>query len=274
MCKNLESGKELEQSAKLGTSFRYPCYKSFLNSLGRFDAICGYSTLAIRLMNQTLSEQKSPRDWLSKTASENGLVIHQIEVDLLPTRLAEMYILLVHAEFEAFLDDFLNEHWPSKAWSPKGQEWKFHWILSKLDLRYQKETKLDRLILEYYWKIRNQIAHSLDKTKGLEKTRSEILEILDTEEKYLAPRTFDKLDYSDFNLYTRTVKRVALWLCANARPSDREIASAILGDVRKLFKLKTKPERFRNALAQYLHMRFQLDKAEADPIVSILLDER
>jgi hypothetical protein len=43
------------------TSFRFECHRTLLKALGRFDAICGYATLAVDLLDEQIQQNPDPR---------------------------------------------------------------------------------------------------------------------------------------------------------------------------------------------------------------------
>jgi hypothetical protein len=112
-----------------------------MSNLGRIDAICGYATLAVDLLSEKLTETDDPRGWLSGSAKIRGMILHDVDEGLLPHRLAPMFVVSVHSQFEEFLQGFLDEHqsysgkWPER----KNGEPLCHYVLSHLGLLFRSE---------------------------------------------------------------------------------------------------------------------------------------
>lgn len=257
-------------------AFHYPCYKRLLSNLGRIDAICGYATLAIDLLSEELQQNNSPREWLSGTARIHGLILHDVDDELLPHRLAQMFIVTVHAQFEEFMISFLDEHRESASWPDKKREEALsHYVLTNLKLIFKNECANDREVVEYYRLLRNRFSHVEVNAKRVENQRNKVRGMINSTGDIDPPKAYELVDYGDFDLFTRAVKSLAEKICIEARPSDETLAEmAKGGSFAPLRKYQKNRPRYRNALKQKLLMEFGLDEAESISIVELVLNGR
>lgn len=255
----------------MATTFRYLCYRELLGNLGRFDAICGYATIAVDFLNEELEQNSDPRDWLSRYAKGHGVILHDVDTELLRPRMAEMFVLLVHAHLEEFLRSFLHEHEASKKWPKREDKGLFEYVLVNLKLIHACEGEAERETIEYYHLARNHIVHPDIKTTRLENQHTKLRKLLQTSGVHEPPRPYYGLDFGDFFLFTRAVKAYAAVICSAARPTDSEIAASIGTDIKRLNRVRCTPKRFRNAVRQVLQMRYQLNIEEAERIVSLVV---
>src|SRR5690349_8496984 len=205
--------------------FRYPCYCSLKDNLGRIDAICGYATIAVDLLSEELQENSSPREWLSGTAKRHGIVLHDFDDQLLPHQLAQMFIVSVHAQFEEFLYAFIKDHRKSQIWDKRNDgEPLFSYVLKNLGMLHRATCAQVRETVEYYRLIRNRFSHIEVNLKKIENQRKQLRDLLKVTADYLPPKSFESVDYGDFELFTRAVKSIGAQMCLAARPSDVELA--------------------------------------------------
>ena len=249
------------------TTFRYPCYRDLLKSLGGFDAICGYATIAVDFLSEELEQNSEPRDWLGRYSKGHGVTLHDVDYNSLAPRLAEMFVLLVHARFEDFLRSFLQEHAASQSWGSRGNLGLFEYVLKNLLLLHSAHGADARETIEYYRLARNAISHPGIKTTRLHNQRTKLRSMLNITDEYIPPKALGALDYGDFFMFTHAVKVYAAIICQAARPSNSEIADLIESKIRSFNRFKNKPQRFRNGLRQFLQMNYYLDTAESDDII-------
>jgi hypothetical protein len=253
--------------------FHYPCYTRLQTNLGRIDAICGYATVAVDLLSEEMRQNSNPREWLSGTAKLQGIVLHDVDDQLLPHRLAQMFIVTVHAQFEEFLHAFLEDHKESQAWDKRtDREPLFLYVLKNLGMLHQASCAQDRETVEYYRLIRNRFSHIEVNLKKVENQKTQLQKLLNVTAGHLPPKSYDQVDYGDFDLFTKAAKSVAFQMCLAARPSDVALAElAKGGDYRRLKRFQNNPNRYTNALKQKLAMDYGLDEAEATVIVRLVL---
>jgi hypothetical protein len=251
----------------MATTFRYPCYLDLRRSLGAFDAVCGYATIAVDFLSEELQQNPEPRDWLSRYSKSHGVTLHDVDDASLTPRLADMFVLLVYARFEEFLRSFLDEHRPSQTWEPRGDLGLFEYIVKNLNLAHCTNASGDRETIEYYRLARNAISHPSAKRSRLDNQRTKVRSMLNITEEYLPPKRCGAFDYGDFFMFTRAVKAYAAVMCQAARPSNSEIADCIAPRIKLLNRFRNKPVRFQNALRQFLRMSYHMDTAESDGVI-------
>ena len=255
----------------MSTSFSYPCLRDFYKSLGRFDAICGYATVAVDFFTEEYEQKQDGFDWVTRYSKGHGVTLHDVHFDSLSPRLAEMFILLVHAQFEEYIRKFLLEYHAANKWEKRTSEQSLlEYTMKNLKLTKSSGGAKDRECIEYYHLVRNKISHSNIKNKKLENKRVKVRKLLGVTENTFPPKAIGELDYGDFDLYTRAAKSYAATICKAARPSDIELANLIMPEIKNLNRLRNKPDRFRNAVRQVLYMKYQLDKNESDHIINKL----
>ncbi|GEM_PF-2741932 len=253
--------------------FRYPCYVRLQANLGRIDAICGYATIAVDLLSEELQENSNPREWLSGTAKHRGIVLHDVDDQLLPHRLAQMFIVTVHAQLEEFLHAFLEDHTESQAWDKKVEgEPLFLYVMKNLGMLHRGSCAQDRETVEYYRLIRNRFSHIEVNPKKIENQRKQLRKLLNVTKDHVPPKSYEQVDYGDFDLFTKAVKSVACQMCLAAKPSDLALAQlARSGNYLRLRRYRNNPKRYTNALRQKLAMDYGLDEAEATVIIKLVL---
>lgn len=254
-------------------AFHYPCYKRLTSNLGRTDAICGYATLAVDLLSEELPQNNSPREWLSGSAKMHGLILHDVDEELLPHRLAQMFIVTIHAQFEEFLTSFLQEHRAADSWPDKKREESLsHYVLTNLGMAFKQDCANDREVAEYYRLLRNRFSHIEVNEKRVENQRKKLRERLKAEASIGPPKAYELVDYGDFDLFTRAVKALAARICIEGRPNLVILAEIASSDsFAALKKYQKNRPRYKNALQQKLLMEFGLDENESSGIIEIIL---
>lgn len=254
----------------MASSFSYPCLRDLYKSLGRFDAICGYAIVAVDFYTEEYEQHPDGFDWITRYSKGQGVTLHDVHFESINPRLAEMFVLLVHAQFEEFIHSFLLEHKASREWGDSGDQGLFEYVLKNLGLTHATASAAERETIKYYHLARNVISHPSIKRKRMENQLTKLREILNVTDEHLPPKPLGKFDYGDFDLFTRAVKAYAAKICETARPSDADLARLIVPEIKRLNRFKTKPTRFRNAVRQVLHMKYHLTAEESDGIIEHL----
>lgn len=263
----------------MASSFSYQCLRDLNKSLGRFDAICGYSTIAVDFLNEEYTQHPDGFDWITRYSKGHGVTLHDVHFESITPRLAEMFVLVVHAQLEEFMRSLLIEHHGAKDWPNRGDQGLFEYVVKNLGLAHSATGAREREIIEYYHLARNVISHPGIKRKRLENQHTKLRKLLNVEADYMPPKPLGAFDYGDFDMFTRAVKSYAATMCNAARPSDEDLARIIAPEIKQLNRFRSKPPRFRNAVRQVLHMKYGLDAEEADGIINhvegvSLLEER
>lgn len=143
----------------MNTTSRFKCYTSFLRTLGRFDAVCTFSKLAVDRLCKEMSEHEYRYSWLSYIAAEHDLIINHVDEQIMPNRLAQMYILAVYSQLAEFLEAFLIEHPESNLWRRKEDEHFIDFTLRCIGALHNSECETDRETINYYRLVRNRFMH-------------------------------------------------------------------------------------------------------------------
>lgn len=255
----------------MSVSFSYPCLRDLYKSLGRIDAICGYATIAVNFLTEEYSQHPDGFDWVTGYSQGHGVILHDVHFDSISPRLAEMFVLLVHAQFEDFIRAFLEEHKESSEWEARGDKGLFEYVVKNLGLSHSSASAADRETIEYYHLARNVVSHTNIKRTRLDNQLVKLRKILGVTNDALPPKALGEFGYGDFDLFTRAVKSYAATICETARPSDEALARIISPEIKRLNRMRNSPARFRNAVRQVLHMKYRLDFDGADAIIDHLL---
>jgi hypothetical protein len=265
------SAKKQIKERDIATTFRYPCYRDLLRSLGNFDAICGYTTIAVEFLNEAMEQNPQPREWLARYSKGHGVTLHDVDNESLASRLAEMCVMLVHSHFEEFLRDFLQVHAGCASWGSRGDAGLFEYVTKHLGLQHRGNAAAERETIEYYRLARNVLAHPDIKTTRLDNQRAKLRKLLRVTDDSLPPKPLGCFDYGDSFMFTRAVKAYAAIICQEARPSDAEIAALVMPEIKPLNRFRNKPKRFRNGVGQFLRMNYNLHTDEADRVIDVLI---
>jgi hypothetical protein len=236
--------------------------------LGRIDAICSFSNLAVCRLLSELAHVDNPSLKLGKFAAKYGLVIDHVDKDIMPNRLALMYILAVYSQLLEFLESFILEHPNSNKWKRITCEHIIKFVLRSIGALNNSYCEFEREIVDYYRLVRNRFMHPDVNIIHLNKQLKKIKKLIAHSDERLEPNSYYSVNFSDFDLFTRTVKSLAEKLCIIARPADDHIiAMAMNQGFKKLNKYKNKPNRYRNALSQKFCMEYCLQGKELNEIV-------
>jgi hypothetical protein len=219
-----------------------------------------------------MSEQEQPGKWLSETAKGLGVILDHVDQNAMPNRLTELYILAVFTHLVEFVEAVREEHPNSPEWKRNKDEHSIDFLLRNLGMLNNSTCKNDREVVEYYRFVRNRLMHPDVKMAKLENQRKQVHELLVVEDSK-APHQYGKLDYNDFDLFTRRVKLLAERVCVLGRPKDTQIASMLnnYGDL-GFRKFRRNRVRFDNSVCQQLRMTYNLARDEAEPISKILFE--
>lgn len=261
------------------SSFSYPCLRDLYKSLGRFDAICGYATVAVDFFTEEYQRHPDGFDWITRYSKGHGVTLHDVHFKSISPCLAEMFVLLVHAQLEEFIRSFLQEHRASREWDNRGDQGLFEYVIKNLGLNNTGASATERETIKYYNLARNVISHPNIKRNRLNKQLTKLRDILNIKDDHLPPKKLGRFDYGDFDLFTRAVKAYAAKICVVARPSDEELARLIKPEIKRLNRFRNNPSRFRNAVRQVIFMKYRLGAEESDGIIEhiegvSLLEER
>ena len=250
------------------TTFRFQCYKVLLRTLGRIDAICTFSYLAVLRLQSEIGHENSPHLRLGEMAKEYSMVVNHIDKEIMPNRLTLMYILAVYSQLEEFLKLLIQEHPNSKEWERKTDEDLIKFVLRSVVVLNKNDCEYEREIVDYYRLVRNRFMHPGTKEIHLENQLKKLKKIIPNSDYSSEANLYHQVNHSDFDLFTRAVKVLAEKLCIKARPTDDQIVEMAKVDFKNLNKYRNNLERYRNALSQKFCMVYSLKGKESDEIVT------
>lgn len=263
--------------------FTYESYRKLKGYLGQFDAINELNELAIREIN-ILANQTGNIDSYIRGLSKK----HNIRVDFnklpedLSVLMAKNYIVVTYQSAELFLEEYKSEsqRLNNKVWTyEKDSESKLTIALKNTNSTYQEALKnvgeVEVMLFEYYRYVRVAVVHrsaiaedKLNKEfKRITKYKDKIRELYNVN----GPNNFNKVNFDDFILFSRVIKKIAHSLCELGKPSTELIAEAI--DYKKFKKFTNDTERLSNAIKGELGTRLGITGQEANLVLELILEK-
>jgi hypothetical protein len=268
------------------TTFRFMAYRDFKRTLGKVNAAVECAELAVRRFLQDVDRSGNPTAFVQAVSAELNVRVDHLDAPLLRGLIAQLHIASVHQEFECFLTTMAREL-RGKAIEPDRRDSLLKATLKQLLGGYEKGLKevgrFEVEVAEYYRLVRNGFAH--EGADGAPKTdvarlRELVKQQGDSFSRLNAPHSFGAVDFDDFVLFTRVVKRLAEKLCQAVRPTDDEIVEMIekhnehaaFGvSFKKLRRRKQNPDQLRRAVTNLVKTLYSLKSDESAPIVESLV---
>lgn len=255
------------------STFKFKCYQSLLDSFGKVDAIVECIELAIRDFEKSAKLSDNYKEYILQKSNEHNVKVNDVQFRELRIRSAQLHILNVYQQFEDYLESFRDEHPDSKDWKyPKDSKGLFLDILCNLNGDKSIISKAELDIIDYYRLMRNIFMHPEISSTKYDSKANKIIPLIKEDEtlsKLNAPNVYLELDFDDFILFTRAVKKVAHKLCIVGRPSNEQIADTIKKRV-NFKKYKDNSKRMKNALLTLCRCEYSMNEKEATEIVNIL----
>ncbi|MGF6239763.1 hypothetical protein P3T42_001495 [Paraburkholderia sp. GAS38] len=290
---------------KVTPRFRFPSYVNLKRHLGEYDALVELNELAVRSL---LHRIKGEPQKLLKDESEQ----HQIRVDhneqltdeSFAARRTQFYVLSVYQQAEQFFYDLVND-------LPQGDRWKkasgsiargndeaeLDWIIritkkelpDAIDEKEDSDFFDDVSVFTYFRLVRNAFMHEGKETRQLKNYRDKLQQRHNDlvvrpaaapknarARPFVVPNAYDKLQFSDFILFTRVVKSVAARLCGALKPELDVLLKHRFSQERHygLRKFLTNDTRFASACKTRLTIDYNLTAEEISysiPVVKLLI---
>jgi hypothetical protein len=276
--------------------------------LGEADAATQFAEIAVRDLSGRLQNAANPEALLQSMSTEHNVKTDNVDLPLARRQLSRLHIVAVVGEFEQFLEDLRDSHPDRLKWTygPQSQaeeppddkkkkpkkEGLLVRIIRNLSSSIPEARSqlggLDYDLYQYYRLVRNRAAHAEESSTGVDSKVTALREKVSQDSQYqrlAAPNELGSVNFDDFILCTRVVKRLAEAMCKLARPSDAQIAEMITttlsadadgekGKTRpisKLRALRNNRRRQQAALTTVLRQEYSLSSDEALPIVDLLL---
>jgi hypothetical protein len=272
------------------TKFSFKAFRNLKKGLGEFDAVVECNELAIREFLKNLKSCPDQKQFVQALTQKHGVKVDTVSVELFSSRIRLFYILSVMQQAEQFIDEFRKEY---KTYNPTWAD--------KID----GETDFDNLLrniftskgkgiieigeevyhgFEYYRLVRNRFAHLEEKdVKRLENLCLKISGFAtfynSTFHSVDSPNNYDKINFSDFLLFTNIIKHIGYSLCEKCKPDNLKLAEKIttleikvenktIKPLQNILRLKNNNERFSNAIGNLLNSTFgKINDTDKDEII-------
>lgn len=269
------------------TTFRFIAFRDFKRTLGKMNAAVECAELAIRRLLRDVEQSNNRVEFVQSVSKEFNVRVDSLDASLLKCLIAQFHIATVHQEFESFLTSLARELRGEAIEPDKGDsllKGTLKQMLGGFEEGQRKIGRFDVEIAEYYRLVRNGFAH--DGADGAAKKNVTRLRNLVKEQgvafsRINAPNTFESVEFDDFILFTRVVKRLAEKLSQAVRPSDAEIVEMVRKhnangahnvNFKSLYRLKQNSERLERAISSMLRTLYGLHPDESAPIVRSLME--
>jgi hypothetical protein len=268
------------------TTFRFIAFRDFKRTLGKMNAAVECAELAMRRLLRDVEQSNNRAEFVQAVSKEFNVRVDSLDASLLKGLIAQFHIATVHQEFEGFLTSLAREL-RGKAIKPDEGDSLLKGTLKQLLGGFEEgQNKIGRFeveIAEYYRLVRNGFAHDgADGAvkKNVTRLRSLVKEQGVTFSRMNSPNTFESVEFDDFILFTRVVKKLAEKLSQAVRPSDADIVEMVRKhnengahnvNFKKFHHLKQNSERLERAISSLLRTLYGLDPNESAPIVRSLM---
>lgn len=240
--------------------FVWPCLRVFKDDIGQLDAEIQLTQVAVQDMLARADASGDRQLFVRDLAATRGVPVNAQKPEAVANHVARLYIVAVNSALDGFLRDLQDER-PGGQWPLKDENQ--HALTAPeaarrfLGLPESPECQ----VIDYYWRIRNTVAHRLARVPNLPCNLPADLP------RHGAPHLPADLDYHDFILYTACVKRFAYAVSAKARPSDDWFRGKV-AEQKHLKGTSLTEARYRDRCANWLHCEYGLGRQEALDIVS------
>lgn len=240
---------------KMDGKFTLRSYSNLKHELGVLDATIEVVEISIREFS-ILGTYKSFNDKIKYYSEKHEICVNETSSEEVIKASAGLYILLTHGVFDSFLDKFLIEVKRYRQFdSKKDGQTILDFILDQMDEREFKNNPLYKGY-DYYRLLRNDLAHvgfSFRQAPPSQENIEKIFEaIKKPNKKEIKYRAFTKgsVEFDDFIIFSRIIKKIAWNLCQFAKPQSDEEERMLLQFDEKKASLSSKQ------FANYL--RFEL----------------
>lgn len=278
--------------------YNYKAYQNLKERLGLFDAVIECNDLALREFIANKDAAEDPAIYIKNLSLKHSVKVDSVNNKMLTSRIRHFYIMSVSQQVDQFFDEFRIEHKlvNESKWENKQ--------VGEIDLDYILRTLCGTTVdgvkligeelyegYQYYRKVRNRFAHSDKDDRNIdnqyivvEKFKPWYLENYSIKD---SPKIYNEISFDDFRLFSVIVKEIAFKFCMSLRPSVEQLSKEIIRQSKieqnekeinkvnfKSFRgLKNKPQRYLNALTNFLNTNFGRFKKSDILAISKILDE-
>jgi len=252
----------------MSIGFRLPCYLRLKRQLGEIDACAECQEIAVRDFLAVCRSSDDPNATIQERSKIHRIRVDSVDLDRFARRNTELQLVAVSYAFEAFLNDFIDEH--PRLGSREGRadkETVLDFVLRRLRSS-ESPQKLDQAIEyrihEYYRLVRNRVAHPIRVSKDdpLPKLQADCKANAEYQRLH-APNDLGHLQFDDYLLFTRASKSLAAGVCQVAPLCDEDL----MRWVRQHSPKKGSANRRANAMAASLRIQFGISPERAESIV-------
>ena len=260
--------------------YKFHSYVKLKERLGLFDAIVECNELAIRELLFNIENSTSKNEYIKELSLRHKIKVDTFNTQALTSRIRQFYILSAYQQADQFLDEFRQEHKSTclSQWGDKNTgEADLDYVLRTLAENVTKGKKLigeeNYAAYQYYRKIRNRFAHSENDDESVDKDLPKVVEFSEFYKTRYSlsnvPNIYKNISFDDFLLATSVIKNIAQTFCYIFKPSNDLIAKKIKIQIaeekasgkktlefKEINKVKNKPDRYLNAVNQYLRTHF------------------
>jgi|GEM_PF-1131112 len=262
------------------TKFSYKSYRILKKRLGEFDAVVECNEIAIReFLERANSTSYSLNKYIQELSDKHDdIYVDSVNSNKFSLRIRQYFIVSVSQQFEQFLQDFKNEFLiyfnEESKWIEKRDG---EILLDNILRNITNQTTLplpntisSDLILcyNYYRLIRNFMAHTDRDKRKIERIHSKIHNNENNFKEELGldslPNELEKIDFSDFILFTNIVKHLAYNMSVKSKPDNDRIANILFNmpknnnhsSFQGIKKLKNNDTRYLSAIKNHLKTHF------------------
>ena len=256
--------------------------------MGELDALVEVTELAARSFTASSLKHKDLRTFIEHESKEHGVRVQMGEWKSWRHHLIGTYISIVYQSAEQFLRSFRREHeklhdvpWKrgfrKKSVKSKKKRKKLDPLTAALRNIHGSEKHVGKDIISrfhYYRLLRNGAAHKGEKSSNKIQRQFSKIEAYSKENMELfkllrAPNSPETLNFDDFILFSRIVKRVGEQLCSLSMPPKERWQFVVPFD---RFRRSGNATRIQNAIQGWLRTEYGIDEATAKDIALSVKD--
>ncbi len=251
-------------------------YNKLKKSLGESDAQCECIEVFLRIAEDQYKEV----DAFNELARRYKVAVNNTSTTEASQIARKGFIISVYRLFEVFLKeiiDIMKSRGSYGEFDQEKGESKLKCVYKRIfDIsKHNEENYTLFLLCEYYRLIRNNQAHDAKEIEDLDKELVALKEQINKVpssvcQKLNAPNSIDRIEFDDFILFSRAVKRLARNLFYGINFDIQKTAA--LFQVKKLKKNIKNVARVRQIIKSELKMQFYLPEEKENQIIDMIVN--
>lgn len=258
----------------------FAAYRSLKRRLGSTTALAALNHVAF-VEFQRLAGDSGTVTFVRESAKRHGIDANFPVFPDARTRFSQQFIVMLHQQWEHFLEDFKQE-WRKLTGNSYPESEKLDFLRLTLQAVNVDESDssigLHRMaLMDFFRIVRNRTVHSqqVDKRKDHKRSLDQLVLYRDQilHEFGRVPSDYDDFAVDDVLLYSRLILQVAFSICLLCRPPAERIAALMRegGQLKRFQKIANNDSRYRNAINGAIRTQFGLDRDEASKVVELML---